>query len=268
MTSIASEDKLNYYDERLISHLGLVYGEGFLSPGGPQEVAEIVRGVDLCGKQVLDIGCGVGGPAIALAETFKAGRVVSIDIQPAQIERISRCVESMGLGGRVIPTLVVPGRLPFEDDSFDIVFSKEAINESSDKAFMFQEIFRVLKPGGWLLASDWMKGDEEISELFKTWERAVNLPIEYERVSIVQQHLENAGYSNIALVSRREWYQRLAYAELLQTLFILKPKLMEIQKDEACYQFAIQYWKSMIHLLETGEFQPTHIRAQKPGDKS
>ena len=49
------------YSGQLIGMLELVWGEGWLSPGGPEEVATAIKGIDFRGKTVLDIGCGVGG---------------------------------------------------------------------------------------------------------------------------------------------------------------------------------------------------------------
>jgi len=46
------------YDDTMIQTLAVIWGEGFLSPGGAEEVAELLRGVDLSGKRVLDVGCG------------------------------------------------------------------------------------------------------------------------------------------------------------------------------------------------------------------
>jgi SAM-dependent methyltransferase len=193
-----------------------------------------------------------------------AKRVTSIDIQPAQIERVTRRVEDLGLSDRIIPTLVVPGVLPFEENTFDVVFSKEAINEVEDKGFLFQEIFRVLKPGGWLLASDWMKGDGDLSPLFDAWATSFNLPLRYERVSVVKQLVAQSGFMPPALTSRCEWYRSEAQVELLRTIGPLRAELLKIQKDERLYQLAVAYWKSTLHLLDSGEFEPSHFRARKP----
>ena len=46
------------YDDRAIRFLEALWGEGFLSPGGPDEVRRIVEDIDFSGKRVLDIGCG------------------------------------------------------------------------------------------------------------------------------------------------------------------------------------------------------------------
>ncbi|HEY9548856.1 MAG TPA: methyltransferase domain-containing protein, partial [Kiloniellaceae bacterium] len=77
------------YPEEFIERLHLIWGAAFLSPGGPEEVREIVRGLDLEDRQVLDIGCGTGGPAIVLARDSGA-RVTGLDVEPQLIERARR----------------------------------------------------------------------------------------------------------------------------------------------------------------------------------
>ena len=49
------------YDDATVDFLEALWGEGYLSPGGPEEVARILAGLDLAGRIVLDIGCGSGG---------------------------------------------------------------------------------------------------------------------------------------------------------------------------------------------------------------
>ena len=58
----------NEYDDAFVARLELLWGEGFLSPGGAQEVAELLSGFDLKSKRVLDIGCGIGGGLILIAD--------------------------------------------------------------------------------------------------------------------------------------------------------------------------------------------------------
>ncbi len=48
------------YDTTMLDMLQIIWGEGYLSPGGPQAVREVMHGIDLRGKRVLDIGCGLG----------------------------------------------------------------------------------------------------------------------------------------------------------------------------------------------------------------
>ena len=80
MTEISSQ-----YDKRVIESMQLVYGPGFFSPGGEDEVAQIVEGLDLTRRPVLDVGCGLGGPAVTLARDHGAN-VVGIDVEQSVLD--------------------------------------------------------------------------------------------------------------------------------------------------------------------------------------
>ena len=53
-----------HYGPKQLNLLKTVWGEGFLSPGGTDEIDEVLNGIDISGKTILDIGCGCGGAAI------------------------------------------------------------------------------------------------------------------------------------------------------------------------------------------------------------
>ncbi|GIT54420.1 MAG: hypothetical protein Ct9H300mP16_15800 [Pseudomonadota bacterium] len=59
----------NRYDETNIQTMELVYGRGYMSAGGDEEVARIVGTVTITNKKILDIGCGLGGAVISLVAT-------------------------------------------------------------------------------------------------------------------------------------------------------------------------------------------------------
>ena len=75
-------------------------------------------------------------------------------------EAARRQAEKRGVADRVEIRQVTPGPFPFPDASFDIVFSKDSIIHIPDKAFLAGEAFRVLKAGGWFVASDWLIGHD------------------------------------------------------------------------------------------------------------
>src|SRR5262249_52807452 len=75
------------YGDAMVAALELIWGEGFLSPGGPAEVAEILAGIDIGGKDVLDIGCGIGGADFLLVRKHEAASVLGIDVEAPNIER-------------------------------------------------------------------------------------------------------------------------------------------------------------------------------------
>ena len=142
------------YSDAMIRMLELIWGEGYMAPGGPDLVNKLVNGLDLAGKRVLDIGSGLGGPSCHLAH--KRGAIVTgVDIEPQLIEISNRSAQRKNLAGSVEFKLVEPGPLPFADDSFDIVISAGAITQIPDKPAIFAECFRILKNGGKLRNFEW-----------------------------------------------------------------------------------------------------------------
>ena len=127
------EDGL-YSDESIIE-FEAIFGAGFMSSGGQEEVAKIVENVALAGKHVLDIGVGLGGPACLLVEEHGAARVTGIDVEDTVLEKAAQAVSRRGLQDRVVLKRVEPGPLPFDDESFDVVFSKDAIIHIPDTGY-------------------------------------------------------------------------------------------------------------------------------------
>jgi SAM-dependent methyltransferase len=99
---------------------------------------------ELAGKDVLEIGCGSGVHARLLADA--RARLIAVDLTPTAIAMTQRRLELHGLEGTVLEADAEA--LPFEDASFDFVWSWGVIHHSSDTRRALSEIARVLRPGG------------------------------------------------------------------------------------------------------------------------
>ncbi|MFM7444901.1 MAG: methyltransferase domain-containing protein, partial [Tabrizicola sp.] len=135
----------DHYPPRMIAMLEAVWGEGFLSPGGPEEVARVIGSHSLKGKAVLDIGCGAGGIDISLVRDHGAGFVTGIDVEDPVLTHARSLVAREGLGASIGLVKVAPGPLPFPPVIFDVVFSKDSIVHIPDKHALMSEVFRVLR---------------------------------------------------------------------------------------------------------------------------
>ena len=159
------------YSDRVVEGMQALYGKGFLSPGGPDEMAVLLNDVDLAGNTVLDIGCGLGGAAVMLAGEFGARHVTSIDIAEELVVRATAAIRSAGLAERVDAIHVIPGPLAFGDAAFDVVFAKDVVCHIEDKAALFHEVARVLRPGGRVVCADFIvpDGQGEPLRLYEDW---------------------------------------------------------------------------------------------------
>lgn len=252
------------YDEVHMRFLELVWGDGFLSPGGPPEVARILEGIDLRGKSVLDLGCGSGGITLHLAREFGPASVTGFDVEEPCIASARRRANEANLGDQVEFVQADPGRLPFADASFDLVFSKDAMVHISDKEALFSEIFRVLMPGGTIAASDWMIAhDHTPSPDMQAYLQAEGLSFGMASPARYVRAMEGAGFQNILTVNRNVWYRDEARRELNR----MQSGLYNAAIDAVGQSFVqknIRTWTAMQKVLDSGEHCPTHIRAKKP----
>jgi SAM-dependent methyltransferase len=106
---------------------------------------------------VLDVGCGTGAVALAIAR--RAGtRVTGIDLVPRHVERARACAAEAGLQDRTTFLEGDATALPFPDASFDHVYAIESAYHAADKPRFYAECARVLRPGGRFLGTDWLRG--------------------------------------------------------------------------------------------------------------
>src|SRR5262249_53399105 len=104
------------YDRGMQDMLQILWGDGFLSPGGPEEVDLVLEGCDIRGCRVLDIGAALGAIDVLLVRRHGAGSVVGIDVDPGLLAQAEARILREGLSDRVSTQRVVPGPLPFPDE--------------------------------------------------------------------------------------------------------------------------------------------------------
>lgn len=263
MTAEAEQHEDEYTPE-LITFLETIWGEGYLSPGGPQEVAQVLDGIDLSGKTVLDIGCGTGGIPIELVETYGAAHVTGIDIEGAVVDEARRRAGEKNLSDRLTFIRVEPGPLPFDDGTFEVVFSKDAMIHIADKESLFRDIHRVLKPGGIVAASDWLIGhDDEPSPEMKHYLEMEGLSFGMASPARYRTAMEAAGFEDVRLVDRNPWYREVAAEELRQIAGPLYDEAVAAAGKETV-DHNIGTWRAMLAVLETGEHCPHHLFGRKP----
>jgi len=106
------------------------------------------------GDRVLDLGSGAGTDSLVAAQMVGAdGHVTGIDMTAAMLDKARAAAAEMGLAN-VEFVEAEAERLPFPDESFDVVISNGVIDLIPDKDAVFAEIYRVLTPGGRIQIAD------------------------------------------------------------------------------------------------------------------
>lgn len=252
------------YDALNIGFLEELWGEGYLSPGGPQEVARVLTGVPVEGAHVLDIGCGSGAIAVALVRDHGAGHVTGIDVEDPVCNAARMRAEAAGVADRITIRKVTPGPLPFADKTFDVVFSKDSIIHIPDKETLAKDAFRVLKPGGMFAASDWLISHDgapspEMAHYIaaEALEFAMASPARYAAA------MQDAGFTEVELVNRNAWYAEVA-GEELECLSGAGRARWEERYGADFIADQIRTWRAMVPVLQSGEHCPHHIRGLRP----
>lgn len=111
--------------------------------------------------RVLDLGCGIGGPARYLSATFGC-RVTGVDLSPAFVEAADYLTERCGLSDRVTFQTGDALHLPFEGGAFDTVFLQHVAMNIEDRPALYAEARRILAPGGRLATYDLVRGEGDV----------------------------------------------------------------------------------------------------------
>jgi arsenite methyltransferase len=127
--------------------------ESFAGIGNPFSLRRLEPG-----ERVVDVGSGAGFDSfVAAAQVGASGRVVGVDMTPEMLEKSRATAQAMGVE-QVEFREGLAEDLPVEDGWADVVISNGVINLCPDKQATFDEIRRVLRPGGWFQFADIANG--------------------------------------------------------------------------------------------------------------
>lgn len=250
------------YDDSMVAFLEFIYGEGFISPGGPEEVRNLIAGVDLAGKLVLDIGCGIGGIDIMLARDYGCD-IIALDVEAPLLDKARKRVAAAGLAERIDLRHVEPGPLPLADSAVDIVFSKDAWVHILDKQSLLAEVFRVLRPGGLLMAGDWCKGPDPYSAAMEYFFELEGLTYNMVTLDSYDEALRDCGFAEIELSDISDRFRILSQDQYERLKGPLNGRMRELVGEEMAERY-VENWRQLLVVIDNGELRPGHLRARKP----
>jgi cyclopropane fatty-acyl-phospholipid synthase-like methyltransferase len=142
-------------------HIGLYDGTDNIAEAGRRTVARMaeVAGPIEASHRVLDLGAGYGGAARYLARIHGCS-VDCLNISEVQNLTNRRLSAEQGLADRINVNYGSFEDIPEEDETYDFIWSQDAILHSGDRTRVFSEAFRVLKPRGRLVFTDPMQADD------------------------------------------------------------------------------------------------------------
>jgi arsenite methyltransferase len=171
-----------------------------LGCGNPTATADLKAG-----EVVLDLGAGAGVDAFLAANRVgPTGRVIGVDMTEEMVDRATRIAGDHGYHN-VEFRLGEIENLPVEDESVDAVLSNCVINLSPDKSKVFQEVYRVLKPGGRLTVSDIVSDGalpDEIKGDSNAWACCIGGALE-RREYLAK--IKKAGFKDVQVLSSNEF---------------------------------------------------------------
>lgn len=154
---------------------------------------------DFCeGKHVVDLGCGVGGPARNMVRLTRVN-VTGVNNNDYQIQRAKRHDAKLGMSDKINYTKADFCNMHFADNTFDGAYAIEATCHATDKVKCYSEIFRVIKPGTCFVVHEWAMTDkydptnEKHREIKHRIELGNGLP-EMESTAVVLKAMLAAGF--------------------------------------------------------------------------
>lgn len=134
-------EDMNYFE--LLAWLGI----GSSHPGGFPATLQNLQSIEILPEEyVLDAGCGTGLTACYVAKTT-GSKIIGIDINPEMIEKAAQRAAAEGVSHLIEFKVADVHHLPFADQTFDWVIA-ESVTVFLDKAKVYREFYRVLKPEG------------------------------------------------------------------------------------------------------------------------
>jgi len=228
---------------------------------GPEATRELADRLEIAaGDRLLDVGSGIGGPARYLAERFGC-HVTGIDLTGELCDVARHLTALVGFDARVAFEQGDALAMPFADACFDGAYSMNVSMNIADKAALYREIHRVLKPGAWLALSELALGPAGEPDYPTPWAAGAEASF-LATPGETEQGLRAAGFTVSAV--RETVAESLAYGERSRALVELgeKPPHRAVQLIHG--ELAPIAMRNTARGVAEGRLIPIEILCRKP----
>ena len=221
------------------------------------------------GSKVLDVGCGIGGPALYLAGELGC-QVDGVTLSAPQAARATEKAQAAGLAGQARFHHLDALGTGFPDESFDVVWALESLMHIADRAAFFAEALRMLRPGGTLAVATWSVKDGELTGVEQDLVRLILRHQVMPGLSSRREHGElcrDAGFTDVVVT---DWSSAVAHTwdpEFAQIQHFERSKSMMIGLARERGVDVLGYFHAgplMKQGFDTGVIGYDALRATKP----
>jgi sarcosine/dimethylglycine N-methyltransferase len=195
---VTPEELRKNYNAIGIAIIEDIYGTpGYLSPAGAEGTDRLAELTKIhADDKILDVGSGIGGPAMRLAKTHGCD-VTGLDLVESSVTLATERAAQAGIDGQVRFEAGDATAMPFDADAFSMVWSQDAWCHIPDRDTLLSECRRVLKPGGTIAFADWLlTGDPQDRQYLDDVLSALASP-GLETLESYKTRLASHGFTNI-----------------------------------------------------------------------
>jgi ubiquinone/menaquinone biosynthesis C-methylase UbiE len=161
------------------------------------EFSRLIRGNEV----VLDLGAGTGRFSLTMAKRLTTGKIICLDLSEEMLQHLRRKAEQAGLQDRIQLRKGEASASGLDDESLDLVMSNSVFHELSSPESVLAEALRILKPGGWVMISDFR--DTKISRLIcRSHLEGLHGPFSVHELETL---FAKAGLKNVKVSPVRHW---------------------------------------------------------------
>jgi SAM-dependent methyltransferase len=229
--------------------------------GGRQASEDFIGQLGLSAyHHVLDVGCGLGGTSRFVASRFGC-RVTGVDLTPEFISTGRSLCDWVGLSGQVELHQGDATAMPFADGSFDAVVMLHVGMNIPDKAALFAEVYRLVKPGAVFGIYDVMQTSDEVLAYPVPWSSSPDT----SALATPEQYVELLGQAGFDLLKTRDRHKFAAefFAETRRRMEAVggsPPLGVHIAMGES----ASVKISNMVDNIAAGRISPVEIIVRKP----